>query len=364
MGSQSRFRAGVSLVLGLAVASCNGRNPVAPSQPPATSSSPVVRLEINAPSRIEPGQSVQVTARAVRADGGSQDVTNRAQWSSTNSAVLQSGTAGHVTGLRVGEASVSATYDDSGRWLYGSVPVTVLVRDTYKISGRITENGAGILNARVTVLSGVGAGEATVSGHDGRFGLYGVSGQIAVEVKREGYLLRVEELHVSATATHDIEIVPDRQRSDLSGNYVLTLEAGACNVGGAPLREDLRRRTYKAAVEQQGPRLFVSLTGSTFAIGNGRGNRFAGVVDPLDTVRFDIQLNTDGYVYIDGGDLIEHVDSTTDFLVYGTVNARAQKDIVGTLTGAFIAAPPALPYSWSSVTSCHSTHHVFTMRRQ
>jgi hypothetical protein len=359
------FRIGVTLVLGLAIASCNNRSPTAPPQP-ATGNSPLVRLEITAPPSIEPGESVRLTARTVRANGATQDVTNQARWSTNQSAIVQSGSGGHITGLRVGEATILVTYDDASRTLVASTAVLVLSRGTYKISGRVTESGAAILNATVTVLSGVGAGLTTVTVFDGRFAFYGVSGPIALEARRDGYLLKVEQVHISATVTHDIEMVPDRQRSDLSGNYILTLEAGACseNFNGM-LRDDLRRRVYKANVAQQGPRVVVTLTDADFIVENGRGNRFTGVVDPLDTVRFEIGIDTDGYVFIDGVDLVERVDSTTAFLVFGTVNARpAPSGIVGTLSGSFSTAPPGQPYSWSSVTSCYSTGHVFTMRRQ
>jgi hypothetical protein len=61
---------------------------------------------------------------------------------------------------------------------------------------------------------------------------------------------------------------------------------------------------------------------------------------------------------------VERIDSTTAFLVYGTVNAQATSTgILGTLTGSFITADANKPSFWSRFAWCYSDGHAFEMRR-
>jgi hypothetical protein len=369
MAHQSRgFRIGAVLAFGLVAASCD-KSPTVPTQPdlPAGTSNPspvtVVRLEVTAPNSIAPDQSVKLIANAVRSDGSVENVTDQAQWSSADSGLVRVSPGGIATAVRVGEARVNASYQARNGTVYGTVPVVVLMPGTFKLSGRITEGGTPVSQVTVTVISGVGAGLTTVSQPDGTFSLYGVGGRVRLRASREGYLTKTEELEITSIVTHNFEVVPDRQRTDLSGNYVFTVKMGTCDDRSAPLPSEHQIHQYRATVVQQGPRLSVTLSGAVFIVSNGRGDRFAGTLDPIDNVTFDLG-NPDDIYLSEYADLVERVDGTTAFLVYGTVNAKASPTgIVGTLAGSFITADASHPSYWSRSGWCYSAGHVFEMRR-
>jgi hypothetical protein len=130
------------------------------------------------------------------------------------------------------------------------------------------------------------------------------------------------------------------------------------------LAGDAQRRVYDAAIAQEGPRLAVTLSGADFIIRDGRGDHFAGAVDPIGNVTFQLG-NPDDVYLTEYADIVERIGSTTAFLVYGAVNGRGTPTgIVGTLTGSFIIADPNNPSYWSSTGWCYSAAHRFEMRRQ
>jgi uncharacterized protein YjdB len=56
------------------------------------------------------GAAAQLTATATMGDGSTQDVTSSATWSSSNGAVATVSSAGVVTGVAAGSATIAATY--------------------------------------------------------------------------------------------------------------------------------------------------------------------------------------------------------------------------------------------------------------
>jgi hypothetical protein len=329
--------------------------------PPSAS---IVRLEIHSPPPIAPGQSAQLTAQAVGSDGSIENVTARVQWSSANTGLVQVSPGGVVTAVQVGEGWVSALYSSGGNPLHAAARVLVLVPGTYKLSGRITDNGTALAEVTVTVLGGVGAGQTAVSGLDGAFAVYGVGGRVRLQATRAGYLNKIEELDVGSIATHDFEMVPDGQRIDLSGTYTLAITLGACLRPDVQFADELRSRRFIATVAQRGGGLNVSLSGAEFIMRNARGDRFSGLVDPNGAVTFTLGDPYDYYL-AEYTDLVERVNPTTAFMGYGTVNARATAaGISGTLTGAVIAAPANNPSYSSRIAACYSERHVFEMRRR
>jgi hypothetical protein len=169
MANQSwRFRIGPVLVLVLIVASCDKSptSPTQPDRPPGTTNPPavtIVRLEVRAPVSIAPEQSVQLIATAVRSDGSMENVTSQAQWSSSDAGLVRVSPGGLATAMRVGEASVDASYQGPNGTVYATASVVVLVPGTFKVSGLITDSGTAVPHVTVTVLSGFGAGLTTVS---------------------------------------------------------------------------------------------------------------------------------------------------------------------------------------------------------
>src|SRR4029077_14849839 len=68
------------------------------------------------------GGVVQFGATATRSNGASEDVTGRAAWTSSNTAVASVSSGGAVTGVAAGQASIAATFEG----VTGTLPITVI----------------------------------------------------------------------------------------------------------------------------------------------------------------------------------------------------------------------------------------------
>ena len=81
--------------------------------PPANPSSSIV-LEIETaqpnPFSLAPGQTTQLAAAVVGANGGSQDVTATATWTTSDPTVVTVSPAGLVTAINPGTAGITVTY--------------------------------------------------------------------------------------------------------------------------------------------------------------------------------------------------------------------------------------------------------------
>ena len=92
----------------LGLMSC-GDSPTNPSPAPGPAVTPptvtVVGLDLGAPESIAPGSSAQLTVRERKSDGTSEDVTSRAQWSSTDTRAIQVDGSGVASALVAGESS-------------------------------------------------------------------------------------------------------------------------------------------------------------------------------------------------------------------------------------------------------------------
>jgi hypothetical protein len=311
--------AAAALVLGLV--SCN-KGPISPS-PPAPPPGPVtiISLKLIAPQEIAPGESVQLIANASKSDGSVENVSGQVEWtvrSGAASAVLSLTAAGLATGRDRGEEVVMARF--AGRTEQATI--FVLPKGTFRLAGTVSENGVGLENAMVTVVSGVGEGLRANTNISGYYALYGVAGDVQVQSTKEGYLDRTEQVNVTSHRLHSFEMVTSRPRIDLSGTYTLTVSAEdtiSC-VPGFP--EALKRRTYTATVEQTGADLRVSLSGADFLIArDGSGNSFRGVAAATGEATFSIRPAT-VWDY-DGPDVVERLSDGTALCVAGSIIARS-----------------------------------------
>lgn len=330
--------------------------------PPANSPVTTVSLELQAPSSIAPASSAQLTALAVRSDGSRQDVTGQAQWTSSNTAILQIGGDGLASAQARGEARVTVRHEGRST----AATVLVLPDGTFRVAGRITESGQAVSGARIEVIEGTGTGLAATSGFNGDYALYGVAGPIILHGKKASYANLIRTLTVNEHGTADFEMSLDRPRAALAGPYTLTLiAAGQC---AANLPDAARRRTYEADVEQRGPELTVRLSGADFILANGRGNSFRGTHRPDDRIDFSIGESSYYYFYYSlvYEDLVERLTPTSAFVVHGGVNAvlDADRNIPGTVQGNFaITARMVWPF-WPYSINCSSTGHRFELRRK
>jgi Big-like domain-containing protein len=362
MSTHRHFAIAAAIVSGLVFASCDS-NPTRPSgQPPPPLPQPPVsltRLDVSMPQSIAPQTSAQLAATAVKSDGSTEDVTTQAQWSSSSPNVVQVSASGLATASRVGEVTITARYQSRS----ASAPLLALMPGTYKLTGRITEAGSSIDGVGLAVVSGVGEGLATRT-RDGYFTFLGVGGRVVLQAKKDGYDNKLETIIVNESLTHDFEMTPVRQRTNLAGTYSLRLTAN-CDPRFPQLPEVARSRTYIATVSQQGADLKVTLSGSDFVITNGRGNTFDGSEDPFDNVRFMLGSNSYYYYYyfLGSSGIVERLTPTTSLLVTGVVNAKGSSSaIVGGLDGTIqVKEGSGFPQPQPP---CYSRSHSFEMRRQ
>ena len=182
---------------------------------------------------------------------------------------------GEATALRAGEVTITARYQSRT----GTVPVLGLPAGTHKLTGMVTEEGRAIDGVSVSIISGVGSGLSTTTAGGGRFSFYGAAGRVSLQAKRDGYRNIIADVDVAATpTTHNLEIVPVRQRLNLSGTYTLTVTAN-CDFQTFKVPAPMNRRTYDATVDQQGPDLTLTVSGANLITSTEGRTRFEGSVE-------------------------------------------------------------------------------------
>jgi hypothetical protein len=347
------------IVLTLLVVSCNRDTPMSPGSPLAPSPQvTTVRLDVSTAASLAPGARAELKATAILSDGSVRDVTDRTTFNSADTAVLQvSGAV--VTGVGVGEARVNANHQAPDGTRYGSALVDVLLPGTFKLSGRIADSGIAVPDAVVTVRSGIGTGLTTRALSDGRYVLYGVSGRVGLELKRQGYRDAVVDVDVNRSLVRDLEMIPDRPRAVVSGLYTLTIDMGICDPASEAMPTALRHRQYTADVAQEDGRLTVTLGGADFI-----ANRFTGAIDPLGRVTFVVGDPYDDYL-IGPFDLVERVSATEVFVAWGTVaGTMTESGLRGALRGYLMVTDINYPTFFSASATCGSAMHLFALQRQ
>ncbi|HXG72559.1 MAG TPA: hypothetical protein VNJ04_18300 [Gemmatimonadaceae bacterium] len=353
--------------IGLALAACDRKPPTSPPPPvlPPGPAAPVqtVRLSIVAPSEIEPGESVQLTANAIKSDGSVENVSSQARWSPTNSPILQVSPTGLATGTGRGQETVIASFANRSV----GARVLVLPRGTFAVTGNIKESGFGVPLVLVTVITGIGTGLTTLTNVNGYYELYGVSGPVQIQLKKEGYVNTLRQVDVAAHGTRDFDIPIEGTRKNYAGIYTLTIAMNEpCRFTFGTLPDAAKRRVYTATVSQDAGRLTVLLTDADFIVTNGLGNRFFALVDPLDRVTAQIgNAEEDFYFgYFGRFDIVERL-SPTALTVQGAVTARGTpQSISGTLQGSIATSKrPTAPFLPSAAT-CNSDTHGFEMVRR
>lgn len=344
-----------AVLCGLASGSCDSRGPTNPASP---SPAGLVRVELAVPESIAPGESVQLTATAVRSDNTAENVSGLAQWRSSDRNILDVSSTGVARGLARGEAVVSVSYQQRS----ASAGALVLPAGTYRLRGTVMENGIALAGATVTVLEGEGAGLSAGTNGVGRYVLYGAGGRVRLQARSPGYVDQTTEFDLADHRTVDFELRLERPRTDLRGRYTLTIEP-ACSL---PLLGG--RRSYEATVSQEGSRLAVLLSGADFHVTSGHGRGFGGIIDGADRVTFTLtSAFHDFYGYYGGYhyDLVERISEARVLLISGAVTARPSSGgISGTLNGHFALAEGRVAPFTQIIERCHWTAHPFEMVRR
>ena len=355
----------IAVVLAAVLTACDSQ-PTRPTPTPEATFSPI-RIEIQGPQRVPPGQTAQLAAIAFAQDGSARDVSASATWRAFRPSILTV-QAGLVSAVAVGESNVEAVFTG----LRSTREVVVVPAGTFRLFGLVSEADDArvpVVDARVEATGGQIAGVQTTTAPDGRYRLSGVAGDMTLRVSKDGYQTHTQNLVV----TEDSPSVPValalvRPRLDISGSYILTVTADPNCSSGLP--EPLRTRSYGAVLTQAGAQVNVTLTGASFAISKrGGGDHFTGRIEPTQLVFSLPQL--DAYYYGTYGDpyypnIIEEVTGPSYLAIWGNVAAVGTSgSFSGALNGAFemYSFDPRTRPSQSPAARCRSGANRFQLSR-
>jgi hypothetical protein len=343
------------LLAALAAAAVGCGSSTTPTPIP-TSNLTVSALSVAGPATVAPGATAQFTASARMTDGSTQDYTTKVTWRSGNVSMLTITSTGQATGQVSGETIVQAVLPV----LRASINVIVIPAGTYRLTGTVTESGLPVSKATVAVTSGTGTGLSALTDSGGAYRIYGVAGQIAITVTKDGYTPVVQPLLVDTMSVVDIAVAQTNART-LAGTYALTITANSgCSVypPAVALPDELKQLHYGATVTQNGPAFRVDLTGADFLVKNGLGNGFSGRIEPTQ-ISFSLG---DGY-YTPYPDIIESLGDGRILMVTGVGTLTPTgSDIVGSMSGGiYVGTPPIWSRNFpASECSSDSVQFAFT----
>ena len=355
----------VAVVLAAALTACDSQ-PNRPTPTPEATFSPI-RIEIQGPQRVPPGQTAQLAAIALAQNGSSRDVSATATWRTFRPSILTV-QAGLVSGVAVGESVVEAVSNG----LRSTREVVVVPAGTFRLFGIVSEADDArvpVVDARVVATGGQIAGVQTTTAPDGRFRLYGVAGDTTLRVSKDGYQTHSQNLVVADDPPSlAVALALVRPRLDISGSYILTITADPNCSSGLP--EQLRTRTYGAVLTQVGAQVNVTLTGASFAISRrGGGDHFTGRIEPTQ-LAFSL---AEFYPYYYGtyGDpyypnIIEEVTGPNYLAIWGNVAAVGTSgSFSGALDGAFeiYSFDPRTRPNQNPAARCRSAANRFQLSR-
>ena len=260
----SRSRSSIALALSLVLAGCS-KSPSAPT-PPAESSAvapggaSIVAMRVEGPPRVAPGEIATYVALATYSDGSVKDVSATATWNpSSPSSALYFSAPGTAVGVRSGEVTILARIG-----MTASMPVIVLPKDTFKLSGRVIETSDRPLEGvTIDVVWGIGAGLHAVANPRGEYTLYGVAGPTQLRVSGPGFTPQLRDLVVTAdTSSENFVLTPtEAPVPGIAGGWTMTLTpSAACSPAPAGVAEG---RRYLVEIKQQGTGLTYTISAPT-----------------------------------------------------------------------------------------------------
>jgi hypothetical protein len=330
----------------VAVAGCQNKNPASPSPALSTAAGGITIAGNTALN--QPGDTSQLTAAMISADGTTGDVTNVAVWSGGDGVVTVRG--GLLTAVEYGRGLIKATAEG----LVQSMPVRVLPEGMFLLQGHVTESGGPLAQTRVEVTSTSGTVSATTNG-SGLFALPG-AGPVSVRTEKTGYQAAVRQLTVEGDATVDIVLLREAGTpGNIRGWYTLTFTASP----SCALPPEAMRRTYAALVDEgrlinRPEDLVVTLSGADF-VGWANDDGFTGRLQGK-TVRFDITDSFDADYAV-----IERIGKTMDLYYSGTATGTvSDRAIVTTFSGKLIVRSATGP---GTLAECTASDHRLELVR-
>lgn len=200
----------VALVLALASARCINGSGTAPAPTPTAAPPDVTAMAVTgAGAAVNPGQTSQLTATATYSDGTIEPVTDRAAWSSTNTAIATVSATGVATFVAVGEVEIRATFKSVTGMARVTVDAVQAVK--YDLTGRLTDrdNNRGVENVRVEVTDGPDVQRSATTDVDGRYTLSSLSpGTVTVRITNPKYEPVTRAVTLTGPTRLDVALVP------------------------------------------------------------------------------------------------------------------------------------------------------------
>lgn len=132
---------------------------------------------------------------------------------------------------------------------------------SYEVSGSVLEPGGfGIPNAEVTLIGGAMDGRTTTATPYGHYIFTQAGDALQIRATKSGYTTSTVNIAANLSPTN-ITLNPTVPYADVGGNYRVTFVASS----SCQLPDDLRTRTYSAAIAQDGARLTIRFSGSQFS---------------------------------------------------------------------------------------------------
>jgi hypothetical protein len=320
----------------------------------ASGIAPTTSIVISGLTSVAPAATMHLTLMAYHGSASPEDVTAQATWASSSPDVLLV-TAGSVNGVREGEATITAQYGG----LTATKALTVLTPGTYVVSGNVNDSGFGLANARVDVLSGVGAGKSAVTDANGAFKLYGIAGTVQMQASADSYQSAAQAVNVVVDILGFVTQVNFNLRplitpDNVAGQWQLTIDASA-SCGGLP--DAARHRTYSATIAQNNSALRIELSGATFAPDpgspGGTENTFFGRIN-----QSVVALRLDSYDYYGlHYDIGEVLTDGRFYTAIGTASGTATASTIGAALDGKISV------SYPNGVTCTAADHRLTFVR-
>ena len=346
--------AGLALLTGW-TAACESGSRNAPAGPSVVAPT-TLTVTIGGNLRLQAvGETSQLIAEALYADGSKKDVSATAQWFTSNRSVATAATGGLITATGFGKTSVWANAEGKSA---GQREIVVLPDGAYILSGRITEAANLVLaGARVQIVGGPMDGQTTTTGQTGWYSFVPVTGAAQVQASKDGYVTASRAIPRETEQAH-VELAPSVPYASVAGAYRLAFKASA----SCQLPDDALSREYTATLSQTAAGVTVTLSDAQFGTRFGRSwNSFSGRMYG-NTVSF---ILNDWYYAVYSGGLAEKLSEGRYLMLTGTAEAAVTGSLI---TAAFagsaniIASPDK---AWESSVACSAADHqlVFTRTR-
>jgi hypothetical protein len=252
---------------------------------------------------------------------------------------------------------VNVGQDDA--YVEAQTEVLVMADDTFTLRGsvRAASTGQSISGATLAVVGNPDA--TTHSGSDGSYVLWSVPPVAEIAIAQPGYRHKIQRVTVSDhRARVDFALDEETPFARLAGSYMLTLTADPnCSIQGTVFPDELRVRSYTAAVTQIGNELTVTLSGATFHRNSGAG--FRGQMSP-GSATFTL---VGGYwmLFLDG-DVVEQPSPWSALTIEGRTTISTST-LAGNMNGVFTWHDLEDSTGTGIRSSCSSPNHQFRMSR-